>query len=505
MPDRTVNPFLFGLYGIEPMEESVRILRESSAAGIYLLRRNIETSDQVRALVDELQSQLGYKLLVAIEQEGGLVSRFVRGVTFFPGNMALGRTGTPSLAYDVGRAIARELRGMNINVNLAPVLDLAGEEYNPDLTIRSFGPDATLASDMGAEMIRGLQEGGVSATARHFPGRGGAAAQGKDVPAVAAPREQLVDRDVAPFRVAIAGGVDLVMNAWVKYPSLDPDQPAVLSPKIVTDLLRRDLGFNGVAVTEDFASPAILGAMSVEEATVRAIQAGNDLVLVGSDIDLQRRAFRSFKLAVDNARIPKDQFAKVQGRLLALLKKKQEAKPPPFSEGDDAEAAASLAEIIARAAVRVEQDPGRLIPFKPSARVGLLVPRLGDLADRLAIDDELRGVAGLIQGWVQVHNPGADVLEIPVQPEGDMLDLTLDWAGSLDVVAFFCFDAHRFAGQKKLLEELQRRCPKTVAVFIRNPWDRLFVKSSTAVVQTYGFRVSQLAAVVDVLFKGDKA
>jgi hypothetical protein len=151
--------------------------------------------------------------------------------------------------------------------------------------------------------------------------------------------------------------------------------------------------------------------------------------------------------------------------------------------------------------VRVEADPLFLLPLQPKQRVGILFPRLSDVADRVVIDDDLRGAAGYIQGWVQNASTGVDVLEIPIQPEGDMLDLTLDWAAALDVIVFFCFDAHRFPGQRHVLEELQRRCKKLVVVVIANPWDRALIKEQATVLNTFGFRVPQLLAGVDLLFR----
>jgi beta-N-acetylhexosaminidase len=255
-------------------------------------------------------------------------------VTFFPGNMALGKTATPSLSYEVGRAMARELRSIGINVNFAPVLDLAGDEPNPDLAIRAFGSDPTLASDMGAEMIRGLQEGGVSATARHFPGRGSGVASPRQVPVIPAARDALLQRDLVPFRLAIAGGTQLVMSANARYPALDADLPAMFSPKVVTDLLRREMGYGGVVVTEDLTSPAVLSAMSVEEAVVKALQAGNDLLLLGHDMDAQRQAVRGLKLATDNDRVSREIREKSQSRLQVLLQRKREAATFGLEEGE---------------------------------------------------------------------------------------------------------------------------------------------------------------------------
>ncbi len=501
MAERIPQPFMLGVYGIEPTEEMIRLLRDSQAAGICLLRRNIETTEQVRALVDALEEELGYPLLVAVEHEGGLVYRFTRGVTFFPGNMALGKTGTPALAYEVGRAMARELSSMGVNVNLAPVLDLSTDEYNPEFALRTFGNDPELASDMGAEMIRGLQEGGVSAAARHFPGRGWGVSAPRLTPVIPLSKEAMLARDTAAFRVAIAGGVDLVQSANAIYPTLDPEQPAMLSSRLVTDLLRRELGFNGVVLTEDLSSPAVLSSLSIEEAVVRAVQAGNDLALVMHDYDLHKRAYRGFKLALENGRIPKEILSRATARLQALLVKKGKQVRAVADDPEAEEAAGQLAGIIAGAAMNVEADPQKILPLRPAEKAGLLVPRLGDVADRIAIDEELRGAASLIQGWVQGSAPGVEVLEIPVEPDRDMLDLTLDWAAGLDAVVFFCFDAHRYAGQRKLLEELQRRCPRMVAVLISNPWDRSFVKENTTLVNTFGFRVPQLAAAVSVLFQ----
>ncbi len=501
MAERVPQPLLIGIYGIEVTEEMVRTLRDTNAAGVYLQRRNIESTDQVRALIANLEQELGYRLLVAVDHEGGRVYRFTRGVTFFPGNLALGKTATPALAYEVGRAMGRELAGMGIDLNFAPVLDLESDDLRPELLLRSFGSDPALVGNMGAEMIRGFREAGVFATARTFPGKGDAVGKPNQSPVIATPRETILERDLAPFKVAIAGGLALVMTANAVYPALDPDQPAMFSSKVVTDLLRRDLGFNGVAVTEDLTSPSVLSTMSVEEAVVRALQAGNDLCVLAHDYESAKRAGRGLKVAVDGGRVPKSLFEKTQMRLQAQLGRKPARQSLSVDDPEEVEAAAGLAGIVAGGAVKIDRDPQKLLPIDYGRRVGMLVPRLWDVADRIVIDEELRGAASLIQGWIQSNSSTVEVLEIPIQPDGEMLGLTLDWAAGLEIVAFMCFDAHRFAGQRKLLEELQRRCPKVVAVLIANPWDRAFAKEQTAVVNTYGFRVCQLSAAISVLFK----
>jgi beta-N-acetylhexosaminidase len=313
-------------------------------------------------------------------------------------------------------------------------------------------------------------------------------------------KEQLLTRDLIPFRVAIAAGVDLVMTANAVYPSLDPEQPAMLSPKVVTDLLRREMGFHGIAVTEDISSPWLLNSVSVEEAAVRAIAAGNDLVFVGNDVDLQRKAWRGLRIAADTFRIPQEHLNRTQARLKTLLKRKDRVGSMSIVDVDDGGAAVSLAERIAGVAVEVVRDPQGIIPIPRDAKVGVLFPRLWDVADRVMIDDELRGAAALVQGWVQEQSPSSDVLEIPIQPEGELVNLTLEWASGLETLVFFCYDAHRFGGQRKLIEELQRRNQRMVVVILRNPWDSAFLGEQATVIQTFGFRVAQLAAAVRLLF-----
>ncbi len=501
LADREIQPLLLGIYGIEVTDEMVRLLKETGAVGICLQRRNIETLDQVRALVEELENRMGTRLLVAVEHEGGVVFRFARGITFFPGNAALGRCRTPAVAYEVGRVMARELLAAGVNINLAPVLDLSTPEYNPDLALRSFGSDPRHASDMGAELIRGLQEGHVSAAARHFPGRGSGVGKAGRTVLIGQSREQLLARDLVPFRVAIAAGVDLVMTANAIYPALDPEQPAMLSPKVVTDFLRREMGFHGIAVTEDISSPWLMNSVSVEEAAVRAVAAGNDLVLVGNDVDLQRRAWRGIRMAADNFRLPQEQMDRTKARLKTLLKRKDQPRPLLGAEPEDGGAAVSLADHVAGEAVEVLRDPQHIIPIQKDAKVGILFPRLWDMADRVLIDDELRGAAGLVQGWMQERPTAGDGMEIPLQPEVELVDLTLEWAAGLETAVFFCYDAHRYGGQRRLIEELQKRCPRVVVVLIRNPWDAAFLGEQTTVIQTFGFRTTQLAAAIRVLFQ----
>lgn len=493
MADRTGLPFMFGVYGIEPMPETIKLLKESGACGVLLLRRNIETGEQVRSLVRALEDAVGHPLLVAIEHEGGLVTRFARDVSPFPGGMALGRTDTPSLAYEVGKGMARELLPLGINVNLAPVLDVSPQKWNPDITIRAFGSDPRLVAVMGSEMIRGMQEGGLSATAKYFPGRGSAIGN------MALVDSAELEQHLLPFNSAIAKGVDLVMTTHTQYPAVDPtpDLPATFSAPIVHDLLRKRLGHRGVVISDDLSNPA---AGPAEESAVRAAKAGHDILLFGHHTEMMTRAFQSYRLAVEKNHISYDHMEQVKARIDDLLRKHATDRSA-FPVEDDTDPR-SLSEIIAGASTHVERDPQKLIPLKRGTRAGVLFPRLNDVADKLVVDDELRGAAELIQGWIHEISPNVDVLEVPIDAKKDVFTMALEWSTAVEVVILFVFDAQQHVGQRRLLDEVQKRSKKVIVVPVRNPWDRDFVGPKNSVVQTYGFRVPQLAAAVDLIFRG---
>ncbi|NNN06714.1 MAG: beta-N-acetylhexosaminidase, partial [Elusimicrobia bacterium] len=282
--------FMFGVYGFKPSRETVGLFKATGATGVLLLARNIDTPAQTRAYVEELEQRLGRPLLFAVDHEGGWVLRFKAGVTAFPGNAALGRARDPKLAYAVGRQMARELAPLGIRMNLAPVLDVATKAYNPGIGIRSFGADAKLTARLGAAFTRGLQDHGVSACAKHFPGKGAATVDAHvDLPTIRLPRAAFQKTHLAPFRAAAAAGVDAIMTSHVRFPAFD-SVPATFSAKIVRDVLRGELGYDGLVVSDDLCMGAITKRWPVAEATMKCLDAGHDVLMIAHDVQGMRDA-----------------------------------------------------------------------------------------------------------------------------------------------------------------------------------------------------------------------
>ncbi|MGB7860797.1 MAG: glycoside hydrolase family 3 protein, partial [Acidimicrobiia bacterium] len=256
------------------------LVADPRVAGVILYGPlNIDSARQTRSLVDELVDAAGRPLLIAVDQEGGQLLGAGPDTTPFAGNMALGAVGDADLARRVGAAIGRELRALGVNVDLAPVVDVATRPYNPSMGIRSFGEDPLAVSTLTAGFVSGLQSEGVAATLKHFPGKGEASVDPHDeLPILEVDRERLDRVEFAPFRAGIGAGAALLMVGHYGLPAItgDPSLPASVSHAVMVGLIRDHLAFSGVVVT-DALDMGGFGAHRPEA----PLDAGADLLLYG--------------------------------------------------------------------------------------------------------------------------------------------------------------------------------------------------------------------------------
>jgi beta-N-acetylhexosaminidase len=261
-------------------------------------------------------------LVVAVDEEGGDVTRLeaVSGSSI-PGNAALGAVDDERLTHAVGLALGAVLRASGIDLDLAPCADVNSDPDNPVIGVRSFGADPALVARHVAALTSGLQEAGVAACAKHFPGHGATAVDSHvAVPTVAAPADVLWDRELVPFRAAIAAGVRAVMPGHLLVPAFDPERPATASPRIVTDLLRGELGFAGLVVTDALDMGGAGGPDAIPTSVVAALVAGADLCCLGPDNDeeLVEACVAAVLAAVDAGELPVARLADAAARVAAL-------------------------------------------------------------------------------------------------------------------------------------------------------------------------------------------
>lgn len=310
--DKIGQLFMLGFIGTSVTEELSGLLRDYRPGGLILFARNLEDAGQIIRLTNDLQhASPDSPLLISIDQEGGRVSRLPAGFTIFPSCASLGLCDA-AVAYEAAAVTAAELRAVGINMNMAPVLDVHSNPANPIIGDRAFGTDPARVSELGLATIRGLQDHRVVACGKHFPGHGDTAADShKELPVVTASRERLEDTELRPFREVIGHGEQgpsAIMTAHVLYPALDAKLPATLSSTILSGLLRHQLGFDGLILTDDMEMHAIIDHYGIEEASVLAVQAGADVLLICKDRERQLAAMQAVRRAVEDGRIAEDRL-----------------------------------------------------------------------------------------------------------------------------------------------------------------------------------------------------
>jgi beta-N-acetylhexosaminidase len=314
--------FVVGVGGTEPDYYIEKMIRERNIGGVLLFAHNMENEAQTRALAGALQelsvkTEPAIPLFVAVDHEGGEVSR-APWVTRQPAAARVGARGKRGEAREIAAQIGEELRRAGVNTDLAPVVDTG---FGAAIGSRSYGEDPRLVARMGAAAVEGFESAGIVSAAKHFPNHGPAIADSHvDLPVVHHDLETLRSYDLPPFEAAVKAGVPMIMVGHLVYPAIDPGRPASLSPEAVR-MLREDLGFDGVVVTDDLAMAGINGGRPPARAAVGAVKAGADLLLISSQPQEQADAYDAVVGAVESGEIPRERVEASVERVLEVKAK----------------------------------------------------------------------------------------------------------------------------------------------------------------------------------------
>jgi len=487
---------MIGLRGPELSEADVRLFHDTRAAGLILYRRNFASPAGLATLLDTLEAALGRRLLVATDHEGGRIVMLGRGVTIFPDNLALGTAGEEAFAFRQGHIEARELRRLGIDLNLGPCLDVLTERYSPNIGIRSYGKDPKIVARYGVARIRGMASAGLSACAKHFPGKGHSPLDAHlKLPTIDSTPDEMRATHLPPFVEAIAAGIEAVMTSHPVYPKLDPSGvPATFSRRLVGDWLRGELGFGGVIVSDDLEMGAVSETCPIGEATVRAAAAGHDLLLVCHTEPAQRAATEALVEAYRSGRLPlaEGEAAAERVRRLRIARGPRRESGPPAPEPDGR----PLAQAIATRAVT---EIGRGAPDLARAlngRVAVVFPRFSDLAPRITIEPEVADERGWIAGAFATAGIAPEAVVVGIEPTPEEIATAAERAAAADATVLFLFDAHLYASNRALLDALQGRAGRLAVVLLRDPYDATLLAPNVRGLTAYGFRKCQLDAVV---------
>lgn len=528
LEQRVGQMFMCGFHGQHADEQINRLIREYHVGGVIYFRRNVESVDQINRLSADLQAiaaEAGdLPLMISVDQEGGMVARIDKeGVTQVPGNMALGATGNPDYTLECAQILGYELKSIGIDMNLAPVLDVNNNVLNPVIGVRSYGENAESVAAHGAAAIKGYQSRGVAATAKHFPGHGDTAVDSHlGMVTVPHERNRLDQVELLPFHRAIEAGVDAIMTAHVIFPAIEPEPiPATLSRKVLTGLLREEMGFDGIIITDCLEMHAISKPYGVAEAAVLAVEAGADLILVSHTLQDQISAVEAVVEAVRTGRVDEATINQALERIISwktarcgqwkhtfvsmeeddAVSDGSDEDGITFSTKEKDESSRSRASIqsrldeIASNSITVVQNDG-LLPLTPEKNVYVIWP---EVVQRTEVDepwshsDSLGVALSQLRGGVREH-------KITTQPTYDEVDHILKDVSKEDqiIVCTYTSAGHLPKGQHHLVQKLSEK-HSLIVVALRNPYDLLEIPTPGSYVCTYENTPAVVRALSHVL------
>jgi beta-N-acetylhexosaminidase len=314
-PPVAARLFCIGFEGPQ-MTPELSDLLQRGVRSVILFTRNYESPARLAELCWRIKTSVDEPVLIGIDQEGGRVQRLRDPFTIIPSMRELGRHNDPGAVQRIGRVMARELRAVNIDMNLAPVLDVDSNPANPVIGDRSFGSDPQLVAHLGCTMVQALQSSGLAACGKHFPGHGDTTIDSHlDLPRLPHDLERLDQVELVPFRAAIDAGVAAIMCAHILFDAIDDQRPATMSRAIIHDLLRTQMRFNGVVCSDDLEMKAIADHYGVEQAVIEGANAGIDLFFICKDHELQHRAIDALELAITTRDVPSQRLDEANRRL----------------------------------------------------------------------------------------------------------------------------------------------------------------------------------------------
>jgi beta-N-acetylhexosaminidase len=483
-----------GFEGLEPPGYLLEWLVEGRIGGVILFARNVASPAQVAELTQACHAAAAHPLMIAIDQEGGVVARLRGEFTESPGAMPLAAAGSEKLAEDVSAVLGAEMRALGINWNLAPVLDLTHNIHNPSVGVRSLGTDPQLAARLGVAQVRGFQKAGVAATAKHFPGKANTPIDPHvSLPVIEGPLDDLWDTDLVPFRAVSEAGIAAVMITHVQFKALEPDHPSTLSPRVMEGLLRREMGFSGVISTDCMEMKAVTNAYGPGESAVLAALAGASTILFSHTRANQEAAHDALIEAAQSGRLPEEKIDLAVSKVLAMKERYAITDTRPALDIICHPDHLAITETAARAGMVLLHDQQGNLPAQGSVALVEFASHL----DTLAIESGgLIGFAALLHAAL----PGLQSVSLnPAEPSESALARANTLAGSADLLIVATRNAHITPAQRAAAQELISGAKRSIVLCLRNPYDAGVLEGAGTLLLTCGDSAPSLRAAVDVL------
>ncbi|WP_217589353.1 beta-N-acetylhexosaminidase [Lentibacillus saliphilus] len=501
-----------GFKGKTITPEIKKLIREHHVGGIILFARNIGTPQEVYQLTTDLQREAkvaGHEqpLLICIDQENGVVRRLGEGTTIFPGSMLIGATGRYENAYIAGLATGRELKALGINWNLAPVLDVNNNPDNPVIGVRSFGEDPDKVSKFGLESMKGMQAAGVITTLKHFPGHGDTSVDSHlDLPVISHDMNRLKNIELKPFIKCINEGADTIMSAHVYFPAIEGEAnvPATLSNKVITGLLREQLGYKGVVTTDCMEMNAISETIGTAGGGVAALKAGVDLIMVSHLQSRQYETMDQIERAVISGEIKENTLNEAFNRVMQLKKKYLSWEDISFeshlskstnlkSKHHEAEATE-----IYKQGITVVKNEHKLLPLniQPEDKVLVLYP---ENKYAMQVEDSRYATFSLGESIKRYHS-STDILQLSNPPTKEEIDQVGVACKGYKAVIIGTLSVQPGDAQAELVHTVTQHHKTVIVVATRSPYDLAYLPDVQAYIATYEFTKPALEVATQAIF-----
>jgi len=457
-----------------------------------LFARNLKDYKRVRCFIDDLQSIAkqvsGIPAFISLDQEGGMVHRVRSGATHFPASMAIAASNI-SHVCEMGRIKGLELRRLGFNINHAPVVDVNNNPKNPVIGIRSYSDDPATVAKIAVQYIKGLQSSKVIANAKHFPGHGDTNLDSHlALPVIEHTMDRLNAIELLPFKEAIASGVDAIMAAHIIFKALDEKFPATLSHKVITELLRKELKFDGLVLTDCLSMDAVRRHYTMEKGCVLAINAGVDLLCLCTDYDVQISCYDAVLEAVKNGEIL---IAKIDAAVERILKYKKkyacgEAEPEPMESYPVHE---QLADEISKKSITLVKG-GDLLPLSGKTFFAISpIPEPSSVAD-----DEVENLDSFAKSICPHH------AEISINPSEWEINEIVSKIEGYEIIVYAVYNAIQNPGQVELYKALKDAGKQIVLVLLRAPYDLTQMRDADVQVVAYEYTRRSVENTIAALF-----
>ena len=481
--------FVVGFDGKEVTPEIKELIHEFHVGGIILFGRNIGTPAELKKLTSQLQNEAqnaGYDhpLLICTDQENGAVRRLGEGTTIVPGSMLLGATQNPSLAYEAGVVTGKELRALGINWNLAPVADINNNPDNPVIGIRSFGEIAKCTAGFVEQSMKGMQDGGVRTTLKHFPGHGDTHVDSHlSLPIITHDIERLQKVELVPFVQCIEAGADAVMAAHVYFPALEPaeDRPATLSRGVITGLLRKTLQFDGVIVTDCMEMAAIANGIGTVTGAVEALKAGVDFVMISHSYTLQKQAILQAIQALKEGDLSIEQLERSANRIKDMAEKTFSATKMSLKKEEMQEHQRKMKKIYQKGITVFGGH--NIVQIEKAERVLVVCPK----NEYASLVEDRRLETSIFAEKLKSQHSLTDLIELANPIMRSEVQTVIEKSKKFDRVILMTINASSDPSQQHLIKSLLACHEKVDVIVLRNPYDASLLSSAHQVIFTYEF------------------